>query len=251
MDLALFCRLYSMMQLINQTYYSGIGRRKINEDFIFPENPNKKSDLYLVCDGMGGAIFGELASKLAGLAVNAYLEKKPKIKSSNIKDSIYHANGLIHQFTKKYPKTKGMGTTIAMLAKGEDAFYAAWVGDSRIYQIRDGEIIFQSKDHSYFNVLKDLGLPADEKKIGHIITQSLNGEIELKPSVIKLPDVRDGDYFVLLTDGVLEGITEEQFPELFNGEKNNEEILQEFVTLCDKNSRDNHTLYILKTENKT
>ena len=244
----MFCRLYSMMQLVNQTYYSGIGKRRTNEDFVFPERPSKKSDLYLVCDGMGGAKYGELASKLAGLAVNAYLDEKPKIMTSNIKESIHHANNLIQQFTEKHPNTKGMGTTIAMLAKGENALYAAWVGDSRIYQIREGKVIFQSKDHSYLNYLLDNGLPADAKKIGHFITQALNGNSEMKPSIQKIIDIELGDYFVLLTDGVLEGVSEKQFPQLFDGSKNNDEILKEFVTLCDINSRDNHTLYILKTE---
>ena len=237
-----------MMQLVNQIYYSGIGRRKINEDFIFPEQPASKSDIYLVCDGMGGTSYGELASKLAGLAVNAYLDEKRIIKPSNITNSIFHANGLIHQFSEKYPNTKGMGTTIALLAKGKDALYAAWVGDSRIYQIRDGKVVFQSKDHSYLNYLKDIGLPANAKKIGHFITQAINGKKEIVPSIQKIEDIKEGDYFVLMTDGILEGVPEEQFLKFFNGSKNNEEILQDFVTLCDKNSKDNHTLYILKTE---
>jgi len=240
-----------MMQFVNQKYYSGIGHRKVNEDFIFPENPKKDSELYLVCDGIGGSRYGELASKMTGLAVNAYLDDKSTIDTSVIKDSLYSANNFVNQFTEKHPNTKGMGTTIAMLAKKENAVYAAWVGDSRVYQIRNGKIIFQSKDHSYVNDLKDLGIDVDVNKYKHIITQSIGGNSKLKPSVEKINNVRDGDYFVLVTDGVLEGVSEKQFPELFKGKKNNEEILQEFVTLCDKNSRDNHTLYILKIENKT
>jgi protein phosphatase len=237
------------MELVKPIYYSGIGKRKVNEDFLYPEHPNTQNNLYMVCDGLGGMAYGELASKMTALAVQNYIDKVELYSKDAIASSIHFANNLIQEFSTKHPKTKGMSSTVAMLVKNEDDFFAGWVGDSRIYHIRDGEVLFKSKDHSYKELLTSMGMEEDETKgMGHIITQAVGGKQSIKPGLAKIGNIKTGDYLVLLTDGVLEGVTESDFLNYFKSQNETETILEQIVNLCSEKSRDNHTLYILKTK---
>ena len=238
------------MQLSTPTYYSDKGQRKNNEDFVFPENPKTDSNLFLVCDGVGGEKSGEIASKLSGLAIYDYLQDPQKDKKSAIAKSIEHAHSLVQEFSKRYPITKGMASTVALLYKANNKFFAAWVGDSRIYQIRNGNIIFQSKDHSYLQWLRDRGIydEADKSQVNmkNVIFQAIGGKSDVRPDIVELKDVLKGDYFVLVTDGILEAHSETSFTAPFIAEKNNQEILKEIISLCHEKSVDNFSTYILK-----
>ena len=235
------------MNIINPIYYSGVGKRNINEDFLYPENPDKESKLYLVCDGLGGMAYGELASKITALAVQKFFESSRDLTESVLADSIHFANNFIREFAKRHPKTRGMSSTIAMLVLNKKQFHAAWVGDSRIYHIRNGEILFRSKDHSYNEWLAEQGVEEDTSGLKHIITQAVGSRITLTPGSVSFNNIKQGDYFLLITDGILEGVPEKELLKFFDGSKNNDDILQEIVSLCSANATDNHTLYILKT----
>ena len=237
------------MELVKPIYYSGIGKRKVNEDFLYPEYPNTENNLYMVCDGLGGMAYGELASKMTALAVQNYIDKVELYSKDVVASSIRFANNLIQEFSVEHPKTKGMSSTVAMLVQDEHDFFAGWVGDSRIYHIRDGEVLFKSKDHSYKELLTSMGVEEDETKgMGHIITQAVGGKQNIRPGLARIGNIQIGDYLVLLTDGVLEGVPEAEFLSYFKSKNESETILEQIVNLCSEKSRDNHTLYILKTK---
>lgn len=237
------------MEIVKSVCYSGIGKRKVNEDFLYPEYPNTQSNLYVVCDGLGGMVYGELASKMTALAVQNYIDTAEQFSKDIIASSIHFANNLIQEFSNEHPKTKGMSSTVAMLVQNENDFFAGWVGDSRIYHIRDGKMLFKSKDHSYKELLTSMGVEEDETKgMGHIITQAVGGKQKISPGLAKIENINPGDFLVLLTDGVLEGVTEKDFLKFFKPPNESETILEQIVNLCSEKSRDNHTLYILKTK---
>lgn len=240
------------MTIKTPTYYSAKGQRKVNEDFVFPEKPKSDSKLFMVCDGVGGEHSGEIASKLTGLAINEYITNSSHNIEEALEYSIRHAHELVQKFTHKFPSTKGMASTVAMLYKEDNKFFAAWVGDSRVYHIRNGQVIFQSKDHSYWQWMKERGMLDDPDtykknlKFKNLILQAIGGTNRLNPDVVEIEDIQPNDYFILLTDGILEAHPEEQFPDLFKTEKNNEEILEEIISLCHKKSKDNFSAYLLK-----
>lgn len=237
------------MEIVKSVCYSGIGKRKVNEDFLYPEYPNTQSNLYVVCDGLGGMVYGELASKMTALAVQNYIHTVEQYSKDAIASSIRFANNLIQEFSNEHPKTKGMSSTVAMLVQNENDFFAGWVGDSRIYHIRDGKMLFKSKDHSYKELLTSMGVEEDETKgMGHIITQAIGGKQKISPGLARIENIKTDDYLVLLTDGILEGVPEKAFLNYFKSQNDPETILEQIVNLCTEKSRDNHTLYILKTK---
>ena len=203
----------------------------------------------MVCDGLGGMAYGELASKMTALAVHNYFDKVKSRSQEHVVSSMFFANNLIKTFTKEHPHTQGMSSTVAMLVQNKNEFVAGWVGDSRIYHIRAGEILFKSRDHSYKELMRNFEDDSSQlDKFGHIITQAIGGQQTLNPGLATIKDIQPNDYLVLLTDGVMEALSEEDFLSFFKSQKNSEAILEQIVNLCSENSRDNHTLYILKTK---
>ena len=125
---------------ISVSYYSEIGGRKRNEDAVSMHESND-SIIGIVADGLGGHAGGEIASKIAINAINLEIAHKP-IAVQSLKKSIEIANKLIVQDAENL----SMKTTIAVVWFDEKNALTANVGDTRIYQFRDDEIIFQTID---------------------------------------------------------------------------------------------------------
>ena len=144
---------------ISLSYYSGLGRRKNNEDSVSVlESPNGL--LAIVADGLGGQDNGEYASRQAVKTLNDLLAHEP-ISSRKLTQAVLQANREIVSLQAGRP---GAQTTIAAVWLGEGFAETAHVGDTRIYQFRDDAIIYQSTDHS----LAQLGVMAGDLKLEDI-----------------------------------------------------------------------------------
>lgn len=182
-----------------------IGRRDNNED-SFNIVLNGESLIAIVADGLGGHVNGEVASKIATETIPQSLVDK-EFDEDELGYAILQANAAIC-------KTNSAAcTTVASLWINSDSAVAAHVGDSRIYQFRDGKIIFQTEDHSMVQISISLGqLPPnscrhhkDRNKVYNVL-----GDENERPKVdIHELDVLPGDRFLLCSDGFWEPITEE------------------------------------------
>lgn len=208
--------------------------------------------LFIVCDGVGGAVYGDVASKLACSSFSDYFKQNP----ATIYDCNYLNNALrytVQRFQEtenKYPEMKGMATTIVLIAFDNDGAIIAWLGDSRAYCIRNGEIQFVTEDHSLVNELRKQG-EADEEKlkgIRNFITKSLSTKTENGFSFhgIGKTEVKQGDYFFLCTDGVLENITKEILCTELATDNTLEEKAQKILSHCEGKTRDNFTFQIIQ-----
>ena len=128
---------------------SRIGGRKENQDSAgFRET--ELGSLIVVCDGMGGMQGGSVASQLAVqtiLETVALADKKTNPKTVLIQ-AIKNANSAIIEHGQNNPTLRGMGTTATVLLLTPYSALTAYVGDSRIYQLRNGKKIFRTFDHS-------------------------------------------------------------------------------------------------------
>ena len=104
--------------------------------------------LFLVCDGVGGANKGEVASSLiCDHFPSHFNNSKTEIIHDRINDSIAYVKKQLIEYVSANTECQGMASTFTMLFINKDKCYVSWIGDSRIYHIRDGKIIFKSKDH--------------------------------------------------------------------------------------------------------
>ena len=134
-------------------------RRRGNEDSFVREPP-----LFAVCDGMGGAQAGELASRLAATALEEAVHRGGPI---DLVAAILEGNRRIHERSRIDTATSGMGTTVtAVLAGADGQLQIGHVGDSRAYRLRGDAIEQLTPDHSLVAELVRIGQISPEEAEG-------------------------------------------------------------------------------------
>lgn len=234
------------------------GGRLNNEDSVYPlpETVNSSQKLFLVCDGVGGAEKGEIASALACESFQTYfstfLEKEPT--EAFINKAIQYTEARFDDYISAHPEAKGMATTLTMLYIGTSGITLAHIGDSRIYQFRKNKILYQTEDHSLVNFWIKLGKITADEALTHpqknIITRAIQGTAHpTEADIILLKDIELGDYFFMCTDGVLERLTNEVLSSLFSHHFASKEIKDSILNVCSGKTRDNFSFYILPIQN--
>lgn len=167
-----------------------------------------------VCDGLGGANAGEVASGLAITATHAAISALPrgKVSLGLAHESLLKANQAINRSAHQNPSWIGMGSTISFIWAEEHGALLGQVGDSRIYRLRDKCLRELSPDHSPVGRLRQSGrLTEAEARVHptrHVIDQCLGGEDHgLMPDCLPL-DLAAGDVLLLCSDGLTDGVTD-------------------------------------------
>ena len=169
-----------------------------------------------VSDGMGGALAGEVASKLAVESVCERLLNEdteetltPEAYEYDLISKLYnatlYANHLVHQQGRTDPQFQGMGATFTGLGVTSRGVDIIQVGDSRAYLIRDGRIYQVTKDQSLVQQLIDAQQISAEEAETHtlknVILQALGAQNEIYPVSARLAPNR-GDVVLLCSDGL-------------------------------------------------
>lgn len=234
------------------------GGRLNNEDSIYPlpETVSSNQNLFLVCDGVGGAEKGEIASSLACESFRAYFETflDKDVSADFINKTIHYTETRFDDYVAAHPEAKGMATTLTMVFLGSKGITLAHVGDSRIYHIRKGEIIYRTEDHSLVGSLVRLGKITKEEALRHpqrnVILRAIQGtQHSTEADVMFLTDIQAGDYLFMCTDGVLERLTDDSLSEIFGQNDSPEEIKNKVFTSCCGKTRDNFSFYIIPIQN--
>src|ERR1044071_6182017 len=171
----------------------------------------------VVSDGMGGALAGDVASRLAVETVRDMLkgadedggaededsEDSPLVES--LKNATDYANFAIHRKSQEDPQCSGMGATLTAAAITHDGVSLLQVGDSRGYVIRRGQIKLATKDQSLVQQLVDVGQISEQEAQTHmfrnVILQALGAQPELQPVTGRVRLFRD-DLLLLCSDGL-------------------------------------------------
>lgn len=178
-------------------------RKTVNEDSLLVLSD---AGIFAVADGVGGTEAGAVASQLAVATLTAMSQatKLPVIDAvAHVRELVATANDEIYKAAGEKQLT--MASTLALVFLQDDYALLAHVGDSRIYLFRDEKCLQLTKDHSKLQTLLD-NLPPntiDEARFNenHVITKALGVEESVEPDMQKVM-LKDGDIFVLCTDGV-------------------------------------------------
>ena len=187
---------------------------------------------------MGGYSHGEVAAQVAANAVKDYVEENYKTLEPEqlLRESIAFANENIS--IKRFAlNVKQMGTVIVVAYVCENTAWMAWVGDSRIYVLRDGKEIFRTEDHSLINELLQVNTlkESDLVRYSAIVTRSLMGENENAAPDIAAVSIQEGDIIWLCSDGVHKEIPIYWMPD-------DEEELKSFLDRQNDQLSDNYTM---------
>lgn len=201
-----------MLRVTDHAAASDVGRmRRANEDSYFVRSP-----LFVVADGMGGAQAGEVASKIAAEAFAEPLDESlaPEQRMAVVVES---ANREIHDQSLADPSMQGMGTTLTAALLGDDELTLAHVGDSRAYRLRDGELTRLTTDHSLVGEMVRRGAITEAEAEVHpqrsILTRALGPEREIEVDTLT-HGVRDGDVYLLCSDGLTGMVDDAQIAEV-------------------------------------
>ncbi|MCA9524508.1 MAG: Stp1/IreP family PP2C-type Ser/Thr phosphatase, partial [Myxococcales bacterium] len=195
-----------------------VGRKRShNEDNFLVD---KKLNLYVVCDGMGGHASGEVASATAVKEVHEkislnrdlierYAQKEEGTSKEDIRilleQAVKYACYKIYDIGQKDKKKRGMGTTLSLILIVGDEGFMAHVGDSRIYRVRGTGIDQLTKDHSLLNELIERGKVKSEKDIKFPFKNAVTRAVGVFDTVdvdIYECDIQEGDFFLLCSDGL-------------------------------------------------
>jgi serine/threonine protein phosphatase PrpC len=198
-----------------------------------PENPEDlrrfdigdKGLVMVVSDGMGGALAGDVASRMAIEAVRDVLTGNnangPECDPDDalvdcLKHATMQANRNIHYKSLEDSRCSGMGATLTGAAVKDDKLDLIQVGDSRAYVMRGTQIRLATKDQSLVQQLVDVGQISEAEAETHmfrnVILQALGAQNELTPATARI-QLRQGDMLLLCSDGL-------------SGKLRNEEILE-------------------------
>jgi serine/threonine protein phosphatase PrpC len=189
--------------------------RKANEDSMDTfETGGMK--VFVVCDGMGGHVGGQIASQTAVAAIRHFMTGAPITDPRDaMRGAIIAANNAILQRAKSQPELAGMGSTcVILVVTGEGKAYYGHIGDSRIYIVANHRITQLTKDHSYVQTLVDSGRITKEQAEHHPrkneITNALGLPDMQPPTLCKEPiEPEAGNCFLLCSDG-LSGMVDDQ-----------------------------------------
>ena len=185
--------------------------RKQNQDAYQIEELDRNTLLCVVCDGMGGAKSGNIASSLA---MDVFVEEvrrtwTPSMDQEKVDQMMLSAaklaNFTVYDQAQQFPEFEGMGTTlVALLIKGKKATIAN-VGDSRCYGLSRRGIRQITQDHSLVQMMVDRGdLTAEMAKTypgKNFITRAIGTESTVACDLFH-QNVSRGDYFLLCSDGL-------------------------------------------------
>ena len=233
--------------------------RKDNQDsFILEKCRNNL--IVALCDGMGGAKAGGLASQLSNKAFVAYIYAKLTSRTTRgmhyqgiLQAACAEANGVAFEYSHFSEEFSGMGTTIVGgVIKSNGKGYIINVGDSRAYQIlkRYDTIIQITRDHSLVEDLVEYGAITKEQAKNHpqrnIITRALGSEADVEADYYEI-NLAAGDILILCSDGLSNIVSDEEMLD-YAVEYPEPEILCRALMskALNRGARDNVTVVVVK-----
>ena len=207
--------------------------RKNNEDAAWSDI---KKQIFAVADGMGGYVAGEVASVLAIDTLKHALESEQNDTPPDIlRQAFYQANDRIYQEAREHREYAGMGTTLTALWIVGNKAYISHVGDSRVYLIRGGKIKSLTMDHSLVGELVREGGLTEEQAMNHpqrnVLTRALGCGALVEVDLAEI-EIREGDAFLLCTDGLSNLVTGEEMAGIITREKNLKKAVESLVDLA-------------------
>jgi serine/threonine-protein phosphatase Stp1 len=222
-------------------------RRKVNEDSLLVRT---NRGLWAVADGMGGHDAGDVASSkiteaLQGLPVAYGLD--------DVVDSAIAALNRVNQELIALASANGsertIGSTVAGLAIADGQYRCFWAGDSRVYRVRDEQIIQLTRDHSLVQSLVEAGMLDPEEAENHpnasVITRAVGVAEELRIDTVS-GDARPGDQFLLATDGLTRMVGDAELVAELTSNRPQEAAEKLIETVLSRGAPDNVTIIITK-----
>lgn len=237
-------------------------QREHNEDSFLVLDEH---DLFIVADGMGGHRAGDVASRVATETMADFFRSTANEdvtwpyhfdttlseEENRLLTGIRIANRQIFERSIRSREFQGMGTTMvsALFSARHGRLYIGHVGDSRCYRVRDGEVRLMTRDHSLINDYL-LAMPElTEEQKGELPKNVITRALGMQDHVVvdlQTDEPREGDIYVLCSDGLSGMVTDEALLEILDDGESSEEQCRRLVEVANQNGgEDNVTAVVL------
>ncbi len=225
-----------------------------------PDYTEEVNFVMIVADGMGGHAAGEVASRMAISAlIKLALEKPDWILrvddgfageiAKRSKSRVKKIGAMLVQQGERDPSLKGMGTTLTIARSLGRDLMITHVGDSRAYLLRGGRLHHLTRDHTYAQLLVDIGELAPDaiasSKHRHVLTNALGGsseDVEVDTDRVQLAD---GDRILLCSDGLTDMVEDDAITRILSTAAHATEACEQLVQQAlDNGGRDNVTVIV-------
>lgn len=192
--------------------------RSNNQDSCAYEILTPKRAWGVVCDGMGGANAGDVASKTAVEVFQARMDRLKGLlphyhEGEFMVQAVEQANAAVYDRAEEDPNCDGMGTTLVGVLLWDKLLWVVNVGDSRAYLVRKGAIRRLTRDHSVVEDLVEQGKVTPEQARSHpqknLITRALGTAPYVKTDLFK-ENIYKGDAILLCSDGLVNEVTDQE-----------------------------------------
>jgi protein phosphatase len=208
----------------------------------------------IVCDGVGGANAGELASRMAlEIVLRVIGDHLEGDRGPVLRLGIETANRELYALAQQTPELHGMGTTCTVLALEDGRVHIGHVGDSRVYRLRGGRLEQLTEDHSLVAqlVAREQLTPAEARRDSrrNIVTRAVGILPEVQVDVVTTPEpAAPGDTFIVCSDGLHGPVGEPDLARLAAG-PSLDEACGALIELANANGGpDNITVVLVRVE---
>ena len=200
-----------------------------------------------MADGMGGYKNGDYAANFVVSNLFELLNSKENFRRKSIQSVIDKVTKALAQENEK--QESKMGATLGGVIQSNNVLHCFWVGDVKIWHIKDGQIVFESIEHNLKNELienKVFVEANNAKKYNHIVTRAIQNDINKARIDYKdIVDFKQGDYIIIASDGMSAVLSNHQLLNIINSEKEVEKKLSTIDDRLRKTAKDNYTALIL------
>lgn len=208
--------------------------------------------VFAVCDGMGGAAAGEVASRIA---VDALIERlcaatSREDRRKTLEESIAAANRLVYAQAEKNAALQGMGTTLVAASIQDGEALIGHVGDSRCYLFRAGQLTRETNDHSLVDEQVRLGnmtqADAERSPLRNVITRAIGTQKSVDAEIAELA-LESGDILLLCSDGLTREVPEDRIASILRGPGTLEQLCRQLIDAANEaGSHDNVTAILIR-----
>jgi PPM family protein phosphatase len=208
--------------------------------------------VFAVCDGMGGAAAGEVASRIA---VDTLIEQlcavtSPEDRRKTLEESIAAANRLVYTQAEKNAALQGMGTTLVAASIQNGEALIGHVGDSRCYLFRGGHLTRETNDHSLVDEQVRLGhmtqADAERSPLRNVITRAIGTQKSVDADITELA-LEPGDILLLCSDGLTREVSEDRITTILHGPGTLKQLCQRLIEAAnDAGAHDNVTAILVR-----
>jgi protein phosphatase len=201
----------------------------------------EQGQLMIVADGMGGHAAGEVASRLAVMAIEEFMLNTLKwffaLRGDGVlaefQTALQRADERIFESAARSPELKGMGTTVTMAYVQGNVLYVAHAGDSRCYITRHGKLYRVTRDHTLTEKLITEGHlnPEDlaHNPFGNVITNAVGGSQPGVKAEVHKVELAPGDIVLLCSDGLTKMVPDQEIAAIIAGTLDTDEACRQLI----------------------